>query len=61
MARWRVDYRGKNGPRFLGHVYAFDGGGAVLEAAKLFHITPAQRFRLVVTRIGADQKTKKSS
>jgi hypothetical protein len=47
MPRWRVLYNGKH----LGTVEAPDEKSAIAEAAKLFHITPARRFKIVVTRI----------
>ncbi len=50
MARWRVDYLGKKG-KHLGTVEAPDEKTAIAEAMKTFNITPARRFKLVVTRI----------
>jgi hypothetical protein len=50
MSCWRVDYLGeKNKP--LGIVEASDRRSAIAEAAKRFNITPARRFRIMVTRI----------
>jgi hypothetical protein len=50
MARWRVDYLGIENKHF-GSVEAADERAAIAEAAKLFHITPAQRHRIMVTKI----------
>jgi hypothetical protein len=50
MARWRVDYIGK-GRKHLGTVEAADEKAAIAEAAKLFNITPARRFKIVVTKL----------
>jgi hypothetical protein len=50
MPRWRVDYMGKGG-KHLGTVEAADEREAIAEAAKQFNITPARRFKLVVTKI----------
>ena len=52
MARWRVDYIGKGG-KHLGTVEAPDQKAAVAEAIKTFNITPARRFKIVVTKIEA--------
>jgi hypothetical protein len=35
----------------FGSVEAADERAAISEAAKLFHITPAQRHRIIVTKI----------
>ncbi len=57
MARWRVDYMaGKN--EHLGTVEARDERSAIAEAMKMFHITPARRFKLVVTLIEPRAKGK---
>ncbi len=50
MPRWRVDYLGKKG-KHLGTVEASDEKSAIAEAMKTFHITPARRFTLVVTKV----------
>jgi hypothetical protein len=50
MARWRVDYIGKGG-NHLGTVEAPDERSAIAEAVKQFHITPARRFKIAVTKI----------
>jgi hypothetical protein len=49
MARWSVDYIGTGG-KHLGTVEAPDEKGAIAEVMKTFHITPARRFKLVVTK-----------
>jgi 1,2-phenylacetyl-CoA epoxidase PaaB subunit len=54
MPRWRVDYIGKGG-KHLGTVEAPDERRAIAEAAKVFHITPARRFKLRVTRIETER------
>ena len=55
MARLRVNYRaGKD--QHLGTVEAPDEKGAIAEAMKTFHITPARRFKIVVTKIEARDK-----
>lgn len=57
MARWRVNYRaGKD--QLLGTVEAPDEKGAIAEAMKTFHITPARRFRLLVRKIEELNKEK---
>ncbi len=48
MLRWRVDIIGKN-LQHLGTVEAADEKSAIEEAMKTFHVTPARRFKLVVT------------
>ncbi len=48
MPRWRVDYLGKK-LQHLGTVEAADEKSTIEEAMKTFHITPARRFKLVVT------------
>jgi hypothetical protein len=50
MPRWRVDYLGKKASH-LGHVEAADESEAIKKAAGQFHITPARRFKLAVTRV----------
>jgi hypothetical protein len=50
MPRWRVDYLGNENKHFSS-VEAADKRAAISEAAKLFHITPAQRHRIIVTKI----------
>jgi len=55
MPRWRVDYIGKGG-KHLGTVEAPDERTAISEAAKLFHITPASRFKIKVTTIETRDK-----
>jgi hypothetical protein len=50
MPRWRVNYLGRN-LQHLGTVEAPDVKEAVEEAAKTFRITPAKRFKIVVTKI----------
>jgi hypothetical protein len=55
MARWRVDYIGK-GAKHLGTVEAPDERSAMVEAAKVFNITPARQFKIVVTKIDPAQK-----
>jgi hypothetical protein len=50
MPRWRVDFIGKvlSTP---GTVDAPDAKSAISEAAAQFHISPARRNKIVVTRI----------
>lgn len=55
MARWRVDYIGKGG-KHLGTVEAADERGAIAEAAKLFNIAPARRFKIMVAKIETRDK-----
>ena len=50
MPRWRVDYLGNRG-KPLRTVEAADEKSAIAEAMKTFHITPARRFKLVVTKL----------
>jgi hypothetical protein len=50
MPRWRVDYLGKGG-KHLGTVEAPEKGEAIAEVMKTFHITPARRFRIGVTKV----------
>ena len=50
MARWRVDYLGGK-DKHLGTVEAPDEKTAIAEAAKIFNITPARRFKIAVTKI----------
>jgi hypothetical protein len=47
MARWRVLYNGKH----LCTVEALDERSAIAEVAKQFHITPARRYQIMVTKI----------
>ena len=54
MPRWRVDYIGKRGE--LGTLEAPDERSAITEAAKQFHITPARRFRIRMTRLDAPER-----
>jgi hypothetical protein len=55
MPRWRVDYlAGKD--KHLGTVEAPDEKSAIAEAMKTFNITPARRFKLVVTKTEARDK-----
>jgi hypothetical protein len=49
MATWRVVYLGKH----LGTVEAPDQESAVAQAAKQFHITPARRNKVMVTRLAS--------
>ncbi len=55
MPRWRVDYLSQKG-QHLGTVEAPDEKFAIAEAMKTFHITPARRFKIVVTQIEKNQK-----
>jgi hypothetical protein len=55
MPRWRVDYPGKGG-KHLGTVEAPDEKSAIAEAMKTFHITPARRFKISVTKIEVRDK-----
>ena len=50
MPRWRVDYIGKK-TTHLGTVEAPDERSAIAEAVWTFHLTPAQRFKLAVTKL----------
>jgi hypothetical protein len=50
MARWRVDYLGSKG-KHRGTVDAPDEKAAIEEAVKMFQITPARRFQLMVTKV----------
>jgi hypothetical protein len=50
MPRWRVDYRGDR-DKHLGTVEAPDEKAAIDAAAKQFNITPARRFKIVVTMV----------
>ena len=50
MTRWRVDYLDSKG-KHLGTVEAPDQKEAITEAMKTFHITPARRFKIMVTKI----------
>jgi hypothetical protein len=50
MPPWRVDYlAGKD--NHLGIVEAPDEKSAIAEAMTTFHITPARRFKIVVTKV----------
>jgi hypothetical protein len=55
MARWRVDYLGKEF-QHLGSVEAEDEKAAIAEAAKQFNITPARRFKIVATQTRVAEK-----
>jgi|KBSMisStandDraft_5_1062788.scaffolds.fasta_scaffold7323883_1 hypothetical protein len=59
MPRWRVDYIGKGG-KHLGTVVAPDKMSAIAEAMKMFHITPARRFKIVVEPIAIGNKVEKT-
>jgi len=50
MPRWRVDYIAKK-TTHLGTVEAPDERSAIAEAVWTFHLTPAQRFELAVTKL----------
>jgi hypothetical protein len=50
MLLWRVDYFGKVLSK-LGTISASDEKSAIDKAAAVFHITPARRSKLVVTKI----------
>ena len=50
MARWRVDYLGKKSTH-LGTVEAATEREAIDKAAAQFHITPARRNKIAVTKI----------
>ena len=53
MYLWRVEYRAKS-LSTLGTVAAMDETAAIKKAAELFHISFANRHKLVVTRIDTD-------
>ena len=55
MPRWGVDDLGSKGKR-LGTVEAPDEKSAITEAMKVFHITPARWFKVVVTKIETKRK-----
>jgi hypothetical protein len=55
MPRWRVDYLGKGG-KHLGTVQAPDERSAIAEAVKTFHVTPAQPFKIAVTKTNVAEK-----
>jgi hypothetical protein len=55
MPRWRVDYLGSKG-KHLGTVEAPDEKSAIGEAMKMFNITPARRFKIMVTKIETGRK-----
>ena len=55
MPRWSVDYVGSKG-KHLGTVEAPDEKSAIAEAMKTFNITPARRFKIMVTKIGEKEK-----
>jgi hypothetical protein len=60
MPRWRVDIMGKV-LATLGGVEAPDEETAIAAAVREFHITPARRNKLVVTKvIVADRDSNKS-
>ena len=50
MLLWRVDYFGKV-LSTLGTISASDEKTAIDKAAAVFHITPARRSKLVITKI----------
>jgi hypothetical protein len=50
MARWRVEYLGKHSSSPLGTVEAADEHSAIERAARQFHVTPARRNKIRVTR-----------
>jgi hypothetical protein len=51
MARWRVDYLGVKEDKHFGSVEAPDEKSAIAVAMRTFHITPARRLRIMVTKI----------
>jgi len=53
MPRWRVDIMGKLRRQPVGVVEAADEKSAIEQAARQFHITPARRFKIRVTRTQA--------
>jgi len=53
MPGWRVDIMGKLRRRPVGVVEAADEKSAIEQAARQFHITPARRFKIRVTRTQA--------
>ena len=58
MARWRVDFIGKVRST-LGTVEAPDPKSAAAEAAKQFRITPARRYKILVTKLDIKEADKK--
>ena len=47
MPRWSVDYLGSKGK----HLGTVEAKSAIAEAMKTFNITPARRFKIMVTNI----------
>jgi hypothetical protein len=60
MGFWRVDHFGKV-LSTLGTVSAADEKSAIDKAAAVFHITPARRTKLVVTKIVVPEKSSDKS
>jgi hypothetical protein len=60
MLLWRVDYFGKV-LSTLGTISASDEKSAIDKAAVVFHITPARRSKLVVTKIVVPPKSSNKS
>ena len=60
MYLWRVDYRART-LTTLGTVAAMDERAAIKKAAELFHISFANRTKLVVTRIDTENAARNSS
>jgi hypothetical protein len=56
MARWRVEYLGKESSPHLGTVEAADEQSAIEQAARQFHITPARRNKIRVTPFQVAEK-----
>jgi hypothetical protein len=56
MPRWRVEYLGKRSSSHLGTVEAADDHSAIEQAVKQFHVTPARRNKIKVTRTQAAEK-----
>jgi hypothetical protein len=50
LPRWRADYLGKK-PQHLGTVESATDREAIDAAARLFNITSARRFKIVVTKV----------
>jgi hypothetical protein len=61
MPRWRVDIMGKLRRQPVGVVEAADEKSAIEQAARQFHITPARRFKIRVTRTQASEKRARES
>ena len=61
MRRWRVGYLGKHNSSHLGSVEAPDEKSAIVEAARQFHITPARRNMIRITRTQASEKRARES